>query len=83
MSDLTKATFKQLKLTSDDVPDSTQGAGSIKRVLSNLGSISNEVNKLRNLYGTGHGKEADASGLSPRHAKLVVWFIGSSCTVPI
>ena len=71
-SELTKATFSQLRLTRDDVSDATQGADSIRRVLSNLGSISNEVNRLRNLYGTGHGKEADASGLSARHAKLAV-----------
>lgn len=72
ISDLTKATFSQLKLTRDDIPDTAEGADSIKRVLSNLASISNEIARLRNLYGTGHGKVADASGLSPRHAKLAV-----------
>ena len=72
ISELTKATFRQLKLTRDDIPDTVEGAESIKRVLSNLGSISNEIARLRNLYGTGHGKVADAPGLSPRHAKLAV-----------
>ena len=72
MPELTKAAFKQLKMTRDDVLDATQGAEAIKRVLSNLGSICNELNKLRNLYGTGHGKTADTSGLEPRHAKLAV-----------
>ena len=72
MPDLTKATFKQLKLTRDDIPVAVKGSKSIKRVLSNLGSISNEINTLRNLYGTGHGKTIRASGLSPRHARLAV-----------
>ena len=76
--ELTKAVFKQLKMTRDDVPDAIEGAEAIKRVLSNLGSISNEIARLRNLYGTGHGKLADASGLSPRHAKLAV---GSAATL--
>ena len=78
MPELTKAAFKQLKMTRDDVPDAIEGAESIKRVLSNLGSISNELVRLRNLYGTGHGKLADAPGLSPRHAKLAV---GSAATL--
>ena len=72
MPELTKATFGALKLTRDDIPDATKGAEIIRRVLSNLGSITNDLNRLRNLYGTGHGKIADASGLSPRHAKLAV-----------
>ena len=78
MPELTKAVFKQLKMTRDDVPDAAEGAESIKRVLSNLGSISNELARLRNLYGTGHGKLADMPSLSPRHAKLAV---GSAATL--
>ena len=78
MPELTKAVFKQLKMTRDDVPDAAEGAESIKRVLSNLGSISNELVRLRNLYGTGHGKLADMPSLSPRHAKLAV---GSAATL--
>lgn len=78
MSELTRATFKQLKLTRDDVPQATQGAESIRRVLSNLGSISNELNRLRGLYGTGHGQTASTYVLSPRHARLA---IGASATL--
>ena len=78
MPELTKAVFRQLKMTRDDVPDAVEGAESIKRVLSNLGSISNDLARLRNLYGTGHGKPADTQGLSPRHAKLAV---GSAATL--
>ena len=78
MPELTKAAFRQLKMTRDDVPDAVEGAESIKRVLSNLGSISNDLARLRNLYGTGHGKLVDTPGLSPRHAKLAV---GSAATL--
>ena len=78
LSELTKATFKALKLTPEDVPETKRGSDSIKRILSNLSSVSNEINQLRNLYGTGHGKEANATGLGPRHSKLVV---GSSATL--
>ena len=78
MPELTKAAFRQLKMTRDDVPDAIEGAEAIKRVLSNLGSICNELVRLRNLYGTGHGKLADAPGLAPRHAKLAV---GSAATL--
>ena len=78
MSELTKETFKQLKLTRDDVPNATQGAEAIKRVLSNLGSISNDLNRLRGLYGTGHGQTASTSMLSSRHARLAV---GSAATL--
>lgn len=72
MPELTKATFSQLKLTREDIPVAAKGSDVIKRILSNLGSISNEINTLRNLYGTGHGKTVRASGLSPRHARLAV-----------
>ena len=78
MPELTKAVFRQLRLIPDDVPEATEGAESIKRVLSNLGSISNELARLRNLYGTGHGKPVDTPSLSPRHAKLAV---GSAATL--
>lgn len=39
---------------------------------SNLGQISQGMAELRNLYGTGHGKDGRSKGLSPRHARLAV-----------
>ena len=72
MSDLTKAVFKELKLTNDDISPNMEGADSIRRIQSNIASLSNEIARLRNLYGTGHGKTADSLGLSKRHAKLMV-----------
>ncbi|MYK35769.1 MAG: abortive infection family protein, partial [Chloroflexi bacterium] len=77
MSELVKATLKELKLTRDDIPDSRQGAETIRRIVSNLGSIASSVNDLRNWYGTGHGRTGNRT-LSPRHAQLVV---GSASTL--
>src|SRR6185295_15123966 len=59
-----------LRLVPEDISDSAKGAEIIKRVLSNLGQISQGIAELRNLYGTGHGKSGKAKGLSSRHARL-------------
>lgn len=72
MPTLTKETFKELKLVPDGVPDAAKGGEVIKRLLSNLGTVGNGLAELRGLYGSGHGKLANASGLKPRHAKLAV-----------
>jgi hypothetical protein len=72
MPTLTKETLKELKLVPDGVPDSARGSDVIKRLLHNLGTIGNGLAELRGLYGTGHGKHGNTSGLSPRHAKLAV-----------
>ncbi|MHB2027148.1 MAG: abortive infection family protein [Elusimicrobiota bacterium] len=69
---LTKQALKELKLVPDGIPDSAKGAGTIKRLLNNLGTIGHALAELRNLYGTGHGKHGKATGLKPRHAKLAV-----------
>lgn len=69
---LVKLTSKELKLTPDDIPDQAKAAETIKRLLSNLATITRGVSELRNKYGTGHGKVAKTKGLSPRHAKLAV-----------
>lgn len=77
MQELTKTTFKTLKLAPDDIPDQAKGVKVIRRILHNLGSIFDGVNELRDLYGTGHGRESSRS-LSPRHARLAV---GAAVTV--
>ncbi len=69
---LTKETLKELKLVPDGVPDSARGSDVVKRLLSNLGTISNGLAELRGLYGTGHGKDGKTQGVKPRHAKLAV-----------
>ena len=69
---LTKETLKELKLVPEDIDETKRGAEVIRRVLRSLGTIGNDLNELRALYGTGHGKGAKARGLSSRHAKLAV-----------
>ena len=69
--ELCKETRKELKLTPDDIPDSTKAAETIKRLLSNLATIVHGIAELRNPFGTGHGPDGRAKGLQPRHARLV------------
>jgi len=69
---LVKEARAVLRLVPEDVPDSAKGADIIKRLLSNLGQISQGLAELRNLYGTGHGRDGRAKGLPSRHARLAV-----------
>lgn len=69
---LVKETRSVLKLVPEDIPDSSKGAEIVRRVLSNLGQVSQGLAELRNLYGTGHGKDGRFRGLGPRHARLAV-----------
>jgi hypothetical protein len=69
---LLKKTQKALEIVPDDIDDAVKGAEMIKILLSNLGSVVIKLTELRNLYGTGHGKENKRKGLSERHAKLAV-----------
>ena len=75
-----KLTAKALELTPDDVPDKAKAADTIKRLLSNLGTITQGLAELRNQYGTGHGKKAGTKGLGSRHAKLAV---GAASTLAV
>lgn len=78
---LVKLTSKELQLTPNDIPDSAKAAETIKRLLSNLASITQGVAELRNQYGTGHGRDARSSkGLKSRHAKLAV---GAASTLAV
>lgn len=69
---LLKVVQKKLDLLPGEVDKSAKGADIIKRTLSNLGLIVIGVTELRNLYGTGHGKVKNISGVEPYHARLVV-----------
>lgn len=67
---LIKKTQKELKLLPDNIPDSAKGFDTMRRMVSNLGSLLNGLAEIRNLYGSGHGKHGQRRGLSSRHAKL-------------
>jgi hypothetical protein len=77
---LVKLCSRELQLTPADIPEQAKTAETIKRLLSNLATITQGIAELRNQYGTGHGKEADARGLSSRHAKLAV---GAASTLSV
>ncbi|WP_428848607.1 abortive infection family protein [Shewanella marisflavi] len=62
------------------MPDEAKAADSIRKLLSNLATVASGVAELRNKYGTGHGKEGNAKGLSSRHAKLAV---GAASTLAV
>jgi hypothetical protein len=71
LPDLLKRTQKVLKIDPKEVNLNTKGREIVKRTLSNLGQLVIGINELRGLYGTGHGK-VGKSGITPRHARLVV-----------
>jgi hypothetical protein len=75
-----KLTSKELQLTPDDIPGQAKAADTIKRLLSNLATITQGIAELRNQYGTGHGKSSKSKGLTSRHAKLAV---GSASTLAV
>lgn len=76
---LLKETQKALDLVPADVDDAKKGADLIKILLSNLGQVPIKIAELRNLYGTGHGKEK-RKGLNSRHARLAVGSAITLCT---
>jgi len=76
--ELNKATLKSLRLMPDDIPEKAKGAETIKRMLSNLASVTHGLAELRGLYGTGHGKHGRTKSVHPRHARLAV---GASSTL--
>lgn len=78
--ELIKLTAKALELTPDDITDKAKAVETIKRLLSNLATITQGIAELRNHYGTGHGKAAGAKGLGSRHAKLAV---GAASTLAV
>jgi len=72
LPELNKATFKALCLMPDDIPEHAKGAETIRRMLSNLATVTQGLAELRGLYGTGHGKHGRTKSVLPRHARLAV-----------
>jgi hypothetical protein len=77
---IAKLTCKQLQLTPDNIADKAKAAETIKRLLSNLATITQGISELRNQYGTGHGRSGRSGGLTSRHAKLAV---GAAATLAV
>jgi hypothetical protein len=72
LGDLVKAASKALKLLPDGVPNEAKGADAIKKTLRSLGATVAGLGEMRNFYGSGHGQDGRARGLTPRHARLAV-----------
>lgn len=61
-----------MKLVPDDVPDAAKGARTIKALLSSLATVVHGLAEIRSLYGTGHGRDGKARGVTSRHTRLAV-----------
>jgi hypothetical protein len=72
LGDLVKAASKALKLLPDGVPNEAKGADAVKKTLRSLGATVAGLGEMRNFYGSGHGQDGRARGLTPRHARLAV-----------
>lgn len=66
-----------LNLLPQNVDNEKLGSQSMKKVLGGVGSILSGITELRNLYGTGHGKDSQAVGVTAIHAHLVVGLAAS------
>jgi hypothetical protein len=77
---LVKQVREKLDLLPQNIPEKARGAETVKRILSNLGTVAQGIAELRGLYGSGHGKKAKVKGLQPRHARLAV---GAAYTLPV
>jgi hypothetical protein len=78
--ELAKATMKVLELVPADVDDAKKGVDTVRRCLQQLGAVVATLGELRNLYGSGHGKDGKWRGLGPRHARLAV---GAATTIAV
>jgi len=80
LPELVKTTMKELNLVPESIPDQAKGNDTIKRLLSNLSTVTQGMAELRNLYGTGHGRDGKFKGLKPRHARLAA---GAATTLAV
>lgn len=78
-SGLLRHTLKCLELTPDDISDRSRGVDAVKGTLNSLGNIAHQLDELRALYGSGHGRASSARGLTARHARLAVGSAGTLC----
>lgn len=66
-----------LNLLPQNIDNKKLGSQSMKKVLGGVGSILSGITELRNLYGTGHGKDSQAVGVTATQAHLVVGLAAS------
>ena len=78
-SGLVKDALKALELAPENIPDRARGVSAIRSTLTALGNIAHQLDELRALYGSGHGRASSAKGLEARHARLAVGAASSLC----
>jgi hypothetical protein len=69
---LVKVALRELRLLPADIAKNQAAEASVKALLSGLGQVAQRLAEVRNAFGTGHGREASASRLEARHARLAV-----------
>lgn len=62
----------ELDLVPRTVDVADKGSETVRALLKNFANIPHRLAELRNLYGTGHGKDGKFQGLEPHHAQLAV-----------
>lgn len=75
---LINKTFETLHLLPKDIDDNSPIGQSFKQIYGSLKGLTNPIAAIRNVYGTGHGKDIHFQALDSRHAKLLA---GISCSV--
>jgi len=73
--DIAKSTIRALDLIPAGLDDVKKGAALFRGCLQQLGAVVASLDELRNVYGSGHGRNGKWEkweGLSPRHARLAV-----------
>jgi len=69
---LTNETTQNIDFGFEKTEDITKAEKSIKQVLSGISTTIHGMAELRNAYGSGHGKDADFTGLPIHYAKFLV-----------
>lgn len=72
LNNLVDETVKLLHITPRDIPNDIPEANALRAILGSLKGIVTNIAKLRNAYGSGHGRSASYHGLEERHAKLAI-----------
>ncbi len=68
---LGKEAARILPLAPSTVDTQGEGIEALRILINSLTTSIEKIGQLRSLYGTGHGKEADASSLHRRHAQFI------------
>jgi hypothetical protein len=70
--DISTSTLGALEFLPAVLDDAKKGAALVGRCLQQLGAVVASLGELRNAYGSGHWRDGEWKGLSPRHARLAV-----------